>query len=210
MVTDPKPIDREGIKIISMGLTEAVQDFPPLPYIATELDAIQDLLGGTHLQDQAFVIPSVEKEMKGEEFTIVHIASHGKFESDVKKTFLLTYEGQLTMDRLDQLIGLFQFRDTPLDLLVLSACQTAAGDDRAALGLAGVAITAGARSALATLWFINNQVTSELVAEFYRQLKNPKLSKAASLQMAQRKILGIPAYEHPSFWTPFLLINNWL
>ena len=95
-------------------------------------------------------------------------------------------------------------------LLVLSACETAAGDDRAALGLAGVAIKAGARSAIATLWFINDRVSSELIAEFYRQLKNPKLSKAASLQRAQQIILSNPDYEHPSFWSPFLLINNWL
>ena len=114
------------------------------------------------------------------------------------------------MDRLDELIGLYQFRETPLDLLTLSACETAAGDDRAALGLAGVAVKAGARSALATLWFINDKATSKLVTEFYRQLQDSSLSKAAALQKAKRKLIDHPTYQHPGYWSPFLLINNWL
>ena len=91
--------------------------------------------------------PRLEKQLREEQFNVVHIASHGRFESDVAKTFLLTFDGKLTMERLDRFVGLFRFRDEPLELLVLSACDTAAGDDRAALGLAGVAIKAGARSA---------------------------------------------------------------
>ncbi|GJL64912.1 MAG: hypothetical protein NPIRA04_35660 [Nitrospirales bacterium] len=108
------------------------------------------------------------------------------------------------------MIGLYQFRDTPLDLLTLSACETAAGDDRAALGLAGVAIKAGARSALATLWFINDKATSELITEFYRQLQNVSVSKAMALQIAKKTLMSHPSYQHPGYWSPFLLINNWL
>jgi CHAT domain-containing protein len=209
-VTDPKPIDRANINLFSVGLTEAVRGFPPLPYVATELESIQKLYGGKRLLDKQFLVNRMEQEMKKEEFTIVHIASHGIFSNDPKKSFLLTYEDKLTMDRLDELIGLFQFRDNPLDLLTLSACETAAGDDRAALGLAGVAIKAGARSALATLWFINDQVSSELVTEFYRQLQDPTHSKAVALQHAQIQVLENPRYAHPGYWAPFLLINNWL
>jgi len=95
-------------------------------------------------------------------------------------------------------------------LLTLSACETAAGDDRAALGLAGVAIKAGARSALATLWPVDDAATSELVEEFYTQIQDPALSKATALQRAQLKILSNPERAHPIFWAPYLLINNWL
>ncbi len=114
------------------------------------------------------------------------------------------------MDRLDQLVGSFQFRDDPLELLTLSACQTAAGDDRAALGLAGIAIKAGARSALASLWFINDKSSTILVSEFYRQLQTTMVSRARALQQAQLKLLDHPVYDHPVYWSPFLLINNWL
>jgi CHAT domain-containing protein len=131
-------------------------------------------------------------------------------ESNVENTFVLAYDEKITMNRLAELVGLFRFRKSPLELLTLSACETAAGDDRAALGLAGVAVKAGARSALATLWFIDDAVTSDLIGEFYQQLNNPKISKAQALQAAQRKILEYPEYRHPNFWSPFLLINNWL
>ena len=106
------------------------------------------------------VVSRLEKQLREEQFTVVHIASHGRFESDVAKTFLLTFDGKLTMERLDRFVGLFRFRDEPLELLALSACDTARGDDRAALGLAGVAIKAGARSALATLWHIDDPASS--------------------------------------------------
>ena len=114
------------------------------------------------------------------------------------------------MNRLAQTIGLRRFQEEPLELLVLSACQTAAGDDRAALGLAGIALKAGARSALATLWFINDEATSVLVSEFYRQLQDPSISKAKALQNAQLMLVRDKRYRHPSLWAPFLLIGNWL
>lgn len=209
-LTEPRPIKRENIKVLAVGVTESVQGFPPLPYVSRELEAIRDLYGATTLVNQEFLTSRLEKQLKEEPFTIVHIASHAQFGGEVEKTFLLTFDDKLTMNRLDQFIGLFKYRDDPLELLTLSACETAEGDDRAALGLAGVAIKAGARSALATLWFINDQASAELVAEFYRELKDPSISRAIALQRAQLKILSNPSYEHPGFWSPFLLINNWL
>ena len=209
-LTDPKPVKRENIKVLSAGLTDSVQGFPPLPSISNELHAIQGLYGGTPLLNRNFLNSNLEKELRNKKFTIMHIASHGWFEGDVKKSFLLTFDGKLTMDQLEQYVGLFKFRDDPLELLALSACETAAGDDRAALGLAGIAIKAGARSALATLWYINDQASSELVAEFYRQLQDPSVSRAIALKRAQLKLLNDRSYQHPGYWSPFLLINNWL
>ena len=209
-LTDPKPLGRERIEVLSAGLTESVQGFPPLPNTANELEAISGLYKTHRFLNQEFRVPQLEREMKENPFTIVHIASHGKFERDAKKSFLLTFDEKLTMDRLSQIVGFFRFRDQPLELLSLSACQTAAGDDRAALGLAGIAIKAGARSALATLWFVNDEASSGLVVEFYRQLKNPAFSKAQALRQAQLKLMENPDFQHPIYWAPFLLLNNWL
>ncbi len=209
-LTDPKPIGREQIEVLSAGLSEGVQGFPPLPNATEELDAIGGLYKSHRLLNQEFRVPRFESEMKETPFTIVHIATHGKFERDVKNSFLLTYDEKLTLDRLSQVVGYFRFRNQPLELLSLSACQTAAGDDRAALGLAGIAIKAGARSALATLWFVNDEASSSLVVEFYRQLKNPANSKAMALRQAQLKLMENPDFQHPIFWSPFLLLNNWL
>jgi len=209
-LTDPRPLRRETITAFSAGLTEAVQGFPPLTHVSEELQTIKRLYGGTLLLNREFLVSRMEKELKELPFSMVHIASHGQFESDVKKSFLLTFDDKLTMDRLEQFVGLYRFREAPLALLVLSACETAAGDDRAALGLAGVAIKAGATSALATLWLISDEASTKLVSEFYRQLQDPSLSKAVALQRAQLKMLNDPVYFHPAYWAAFLLLNNWL
>ena len=209
-MTDPRPLRRDRVRVLSLGLTESVQDFPGLPYVSSELKAIHQLLGGRTLLNQDFVVARVEEELRREPFSIVHIASHGHFGKDVADTFLLAFDARLTMDRLGDYVGLFRFREEPLDLLTLSACDTAAGDDRAALGLAGIAIRAGARSALATLWHVSDPASYRLVVEFYRQLQNPGVSRAFALQAAQLALLKDSRYDHPCYWAPFLLINNWL
>jgi len=209
-LTDPRPLDRERVNLFSSGLTASVQGYPALPYVAGEMTTLRDLYRGDQLLNQDFRTARLEQELRDGQFGILHIATHGQFATDVNQTFLLTFDGKVTLNQLDRLIGLFRFRREPLELLTLSACQTGVGDDRAALGLAGVAIKAGARSALATLWFINDEASAELVSEFYRQLRNPKLSKAQALQRAQQKLLADRVYEHPAYWSPFLLLNNWL
>jgi CHAT domain-containing protein len=209
-LTDPRPLNRENARVLALGLTEPVQGFPGLPYVSDELKAIKDLYGGRLLMNEAFRLSNVEKEIGAEPFSIVHIASHGHFGGKVSNTFILAYDEQFTMDRFGQWIGLFRFRGEPLDLLTLSACETAAGDDQAALGLAGIAVRAGARSALATLWHVNDPASNELVVEFYHQLQISSTSRAEALQAAQLKLLGDIRYDHPGYWAPFLLINNWL
>jgi CHAT domain-containing protein len=209
-LTDPRPLDRENIRFLAGGLTKSVQGYPSLPYVADEMDNIRTLYQADQLLNQEFRTPLLEQELRDSRYGILHIATHGRFSTNADDSFLLTFDGKLTMGVLDRLIGLFRFRQYPLELLTLSACQTAVGDDRAALGLAGVAIKAGARSALATLWFINDEASAALIAEFYRQLRDPAVSKAAALQRAQTKLLGGRVYEHPAYWSPFLLLNNWL
>ncbi|HIJ87722.1 MAG TPA: CHAT domain-containing protein [Desulfuromonadales bacterium] len=209
-LTDPRPVQRDHARMLSLGLTEARQGFVGLPYVSDELSAINKLFTGHTLINIQFSLANVEKELKKEQFSIVHIASHGHFGGDVDSTFILAFDEKFTMDRFGEYVGLFRFREEPLDLLTLSACETAAGDDRAALGLAGVAVRAGARSALATLWHINDPASFELITEFYTQLQKPSISRAAALQAAQLKLLDDIRYDHPGYWAPFLLINNWL
>ncbi len=209
-LTDPRPLPRERAQLLLNGLTESVQGFAPLPFVAEELQSIHKLYGGRLLQNGQFTLSNMEKGLEQTPYSIVHIASHGQFDSDSEKTFLLTYEGKLSMDKLEQFLSLSKFRTDAVELLTLSACQTAAGDDRAALGLAGVAIKAGARSALATLWTVNDPASALMVSDFYRHLRAPGTSKAKALQQAQLAILKDIRYRHPNYWSAFLLIGNWL
>jgi CHAT domain-containing protein len=206
---EPKPLTAGKNNLVIDGLSESVQGFAPLNYVPDEVKKLNSLYGGPELMNAKFTQPNVDKEFASDTYSIVHIASHGHFDSDARKTFILTYDGKLTLDQLERMIRPSQMKDQPVELLTLSACQTAAGDDRAALGLAGIAVKAGARSAFATLWFVNDEASSMLVGDFYTNLHNGT-SKAKALQQAQIKLLSNPQYGHPCYWAPYLIIGNWL
>jgi CHAT domain-containing protein len=175
-----------------------------------ELSSIQRELGGEVLLDDRFVLQNIEERLETRPYSIVHIASHAEFEPRASDTFLLTHEGRMSMDQLAGYVGMFKFREKPLELIMLSACETAQGDEQAALGLAGIAIKAGARSAVGTLWKVNDVAASQLVAAFYGRLREPEVSRAAALQDAQRKLLEDWRYRHPGYWSAFVLISDWL
>ncbi len=210
-LVEPKAIERGKVHLLLNGISEPVQGFAPLNFVTNELDSIDQLASSETLLNEQFTSEELDSKLRDEQFSIVHIASHGQFNRDVHKTFVLTYDNKLTLDGLEAAIRPSQYRGRPVDILVLSACQTAAGDDRAALGLAGVAIKAGARSALASLWFVNDQSTSALITEFYKQLlQSPNMTKAQALQAAQIKLLNDRRYRHPCYWSPYLMVGNWL
>jgi CHAT domain-containing protein len=210
-LVEPKPIERKHVRMLLNGLSKPVQGFPPLDFVAGELHSIDPLNSSETLLDENFTFAKLNRKLNEEQYSIVHIASHGQFDRDVRNTYVLTFDSKVTLNDLEALIRPSQYRGRPVELLVLSACQTAAGDDRAALGLAGVAVKAGSRSALATLWFVNDQSTSALISEFYNELRQPAPpSKARALQAAQIKLLNDRRYRHPCYWSPYLLIGNWL
>jgi CHAT domain-containing protein len=211
LLTDPRPIDRARTELLVAGLEGSVEGYPALPAVAEEIAAVRASFPQTRVLGGGFSRAGLERELTTRPFGIVHVASHGEFSADSGESFLLAQDGRIGMDVLAELIGRTRFRtDRPLQLLTLSACSTAEGDARAALGLAGIAIQSGARSALATLWRVDDYATAQLVAEFYVQLSAPGVSRARALQSAQRKLISQRAYRHPSYWAAFLLINSWL
>jgi CHAT domain-containing protein len=195
-------------RVLANGIVDPVQGFPALPFVETELQSIAELFPTEVYADEAFLSDTLRREILQGGYTIVHLATHAQFESDYERSFLLAYDDLITMDELEDVMSSQRFTISPVDLIVLSACQTAAGDDRAALGLAGVAVKAGARSALASLWHINDESTSQLIAEFYRQLASG-YNKAAALRGAQLMLMNDERYAHPAYWAPFLMIGDW-
>lgn len=209
---DPKPLESTRARVLAGGLSVAAHEgFSALAHVPEELNNITDLFSSTMLLDQQFSSSRIQQEIRQQPYQIVHIASHGHFGRTADETYVLTYDTKLTLPGLEQLIRPSRFRHEPVELLTLSACETAAGDDRAALGMAGIAIKAGARSALATLWPIQDRAATALITDFYRRLReNPSLSKAKALQQAQVKMLEDWQHDDPYFWSPYLLIGNWL
>ena len=132
----PHPVRWSHVQALKAGLAEAVQNHPPLPYVAAELDAVQKLFGGPKLVDEDFRRETLKKDFAEAQYQLVHFATHSQIDRDATKSYILTHDGKLTLDQLEELLRPSQFRGRPVELLTLSACQTAAGDDRAALGLA--------------------------------------------------------------------------
>jgi CHAT domain-containing protein len=210
-LTDASPARRGHVQLLLAGLSQSVQGFSPLDYVPQEVRQLQGLYRNDTLVNRNFSDLKLKERFEHEQYSLVHIASHAQFDRQANQTYVLTYNAKLTLDDLEGLIRPSEFRGKPVELLTLSACQTAAGDDRAALGLAGVAVKAGARSALATLWFVNDQASTTLISEFYSQWnKDSSVSKAHALQLAQLSMLADKRYRHPCYWAPYLVIGNWL
>lgn len=206
-LTLPKPLDVEQATLFAGGVSDAVQGFSGLPGVPVELQRLEANYGAAVLQDQDFNRSAIQGQLSSPDYSIVHIATHGHFDSNPQESFLLAYDDKFTMDLLEESIGQ---RGDPLELLVLSACETAVGDNRAALGLAGVALKAGARSAVATLWQISDAATVEVIQTFYAESDQPTTTKAKALRAAQLQLINSQRFFHPSDWAPFLLIGNWL
>jgi len=209
-LVDPRPLDRTNARILLAGVSESVQDFEALPVVPRELEGIRQVFGGEVLLDAAFSPTAMDRSVSDNRPTILHIASHVMFTGDPRDSFVLTHSAKLSLDRFAEIISRTRYRRDPLELLVLSACRTALDDPQAGLGLAGIAIRSGARSAVGSLWDIEDESSSELVVEFYRQLKDPSHSRAEALRRAQLSLLEDPELSHPFYWSAFVLVNNWL
>jgi CHAT domain-containing protein len=141
----------------------------------------------------------------------LHFATHGPFSPDPEDNFTITGQGEtVTFGQLESFIRSSTPDNQQVDLVMLTACETAAGDDRATLGLAGVAIRAGARSAIASLWQADDFITAKITQDFYRFLQDPDLNKAQALQQAQINALRSSASVTPGKWAPLILVGNWL
>ena len=207
----PRPIEKVQLKTIAAGLTKSRQGFSALNYVDSELKEIEDTVNGVILVDGDFTSETLKKEIEYSDYPIVHIATHGQFSSSIEDTFLLTWNDRLDINELDNILQTRNIKqESAIELLVLSACETATGDRRAALGLAGMAVRAGARSTLATLWSVNDRATTKLMSDFYHELSDKHLTKANAVREAQLSLLHSRGYEHPFYWAPYVLLGNWL
>lgn len=195
------------LNALTGGLTASRQGFPPLPGVKQELEQINSLVSSQVLIDDRFTRTVFQTQIDKESFSTIHLATHGQFSSEAEDTFLLTWADKINVKDLGNVLQ--QQGDNPIELLVLSACETAEGDNRAALGMAGVAVRSGARTTVATLWAVQDDSTALLMSEFYRRLIQPNNTKAEALRQAQLALLKNPKYNHPYYWSPFVLIGNW-
>lgn len=206
----PSEVETQAGRPVLAGVSEGVQGFSPLAAVDQEIAQIRDTFGGEVLLNRDFTLDQVRGAVARETPGVVHLATHAVFSGNPKTSFLLTYGGRVGFDDLSDVVGMTRADGAPLDLLVLSACETAVGNDRAGLGFTGSAIRAGARSALGSLWPISDAAAGALMVDFYRGLGSAGQSKARALQQAQAKLREDDRFAHPYYWAPFTLVNDWL
>ncbi len=206
----PQPLESLRLKGLLAGLSQARESFPALPNVAVEINQIEAEIPAQVLLDRSFTNRTFQNRVDSTPMSIVHLATHGQFSSNADDTFILTWDGRINVKQLDQLLRFREGKLSPIELLVLSACQTAAGDQRAALGMAGFAVRSGARSTIASLWSVSDRSTASLMISFYQELTKPGVTKAEALRRAQVALLHQDDYNSPYYWAPFVLLGNWL
>ncbi|MEH1835384.1 MAG: CHAT domain-containing protein [Nostoc sp.] len=207
---EPKPLHKE-LKAIVAGLSEPSSGFSALPNVKLELEEIRSQVPSSILLNQEFTRSALQNRINSLSFPVVHLATHGQFSSKAEETFIVAWKDRIYVKQFNQLVRTIeQNRPEAIELLILSACQTAAGDERAGLGIAGVAFQAGARSTIASLWNLDDESSTVLMSHFYQELANKKLTKAEALRRAQLALLRNSKYERPMYWAPYVLLGNWL
>ncbi len=213
-LVQPKPLRSSSkIKVLAAGISEKRfvegQEFAALTNVKKELARIQvEMPKSEELLDSKFTKTNLQDKLQSASFSIVHLATHSQFSSNPEKTFILSWDRLLNIE---DLIDLLKQKDSTgsnsIELLVLSSCETATGDRQASLGLAGIAVRAGADSTIASLWSIDDLSTSEIMNQLYHEL-NKGVTRVKALQQAQLALLK--KEKRPYFWASFILVGNWL
>ena len=208
-----QPLSSTKLNVLTAGIaqprTVAGRDFASLTNVRQELQLVRERVAKSkQLIDRAFTEANLQTQLDRTNFSTVHLATHGKFSSDPEQTFILTWNQLLKAGDMASLMRQYNLNEEDaIELLVLSACETATGDRQAVLGLAGIAVRAGVRSTLASLWFTDDRYSSEIMSSFYQELSQGT-TKAKALQKAQIAVLKNE--KRPYLWSSFILLGNWL
>ena len=197
-----------------VGISQTIEgrEFPAIAQVARELNQIASEMNTNNpLLNEEFTETKIRQQLQKGDFSAIHWKTHGVFSSDPTATFLVAYQDSIKANELQSLVQTASREgQKPLELLVLSACETATGDNRAVLGLAGLTVRTGARTALSTLWRADDRATTLLMTEFYQQLQQPGTTKAEALRQAQLFIMKEEGYFAPHYWGTYVLVGNWL
>jgi CHAT domain-containing protein len=230
-LTDTRYKDIKNSQILAMGASQFVEQ-KPLPAVPLELSTITDSVWqGEFFLNEAFTLENLKAQRQQQPFGIIHLATHASFQAgSSSNSYIQLWDSKLRLNQLRQL----GWNNPPVELLVLSACQTALGNHDAELGFAGLAVQAGVKSTLGSLWFVSDEGTLGLMTEMYQQLKQAPI-KGEALRQTQLAMLkgqvyfkgsqlvtsrqsvplsgelaeiGDKSFEHPYFWAAFTLVGN--
>lgn len=188
--TDYSPVEQD--RVLAMGASE-FQELSPLPAVTAELDNVlsawhpassRKRLSRAFLNEE-FTLDNLTRQLEIESPEIVHLATHAVFKPGApENSYIQLWNEPLKLNNIRSV----NWQNPAVELIVLSACRTAIGDDEAELGFAGLTLQSGAKSALASIWNVSDTGTLALMSEFYRQMGETS-TKAEALRQAQLKML---------------------
>ena len=235
-LTDTRLGDVSNLKLLVMGISDSTQGQNPLPAAEIEVNALSnELWQGQGFLNEDTTIERLKKLSLQQQLGIIHLATHADFQpGKLSSSYIQFWNEKLPLDELRKLSQELEWDN--LEMLVLSACRTALGDEEAELGFTGLAVQAGVKTGIGTLWYISDAGSLGLMTEFYLRLKTAP-NKAEALRQAQLAMLdgsvhiksgqlqlsngqSFPLSEdlaqieelnftHPYFWSGFTIIGNW-
>lgn len=194
------------IDVLAFGMTSGSTDFRPLPYVREELAKIDEITESKSFLDREFNFDNFVKQTSKEKYNVIHIATHGEFSGTARETYLQAYRQKISLKDFEQILNQREL-DSKIDLLTLSACDTAVGSNRAILGLAGVAIRSNVDHVLGSLWSVSDKEMASLTSNFYRYWIIDEFTKSQALRLAQLDLIKNSDF-HPAIWSSLILINS--
>ena len=192
----------DQLKALAFGLTVEKNGFPALANIKREIDGIARFIDVKQFLNADFVRKNFRKQIESD-YSIVHIATHAQFGGSSESAFIQAFDREISLIELESILSKLQ---QPIELMVLSACETAAGNDRSVLGLAGIALRNNVGNVVGSLWAVDDAQTANLMEDFYEHLSQDNINESEALRAAQLeqidRILG-----HPATWSSFMVIK---
>jgi CHAT domain-containing protein len=215
----PTTSKQKPLKALAAGLIDIpkkydnLATFPP-ENLQTVLKAMEtaQILSPPPLKEDDFASDKLAKRLGSDSYDVIQLFTHAKFSSRKEDNYILMADGRIGIDEFSAILRQRdRAQQEPIDLLVFSTCDSAGNDNRAALGLAGLALKAGARSTLASIWTAPVGPTTEFTQMFYQEFvaaRKAKQPKAKALQLAQQAIKA--KYGEPSVWATYVLVGDWV
>jgi CHAT domain-containing protein len=210
---DMRPSDLSEANLLAMGSSEFRNPalYPPLSAVPLELELIDQIWRrgnpqrSTSLRNQEFTLDKLRSARLNHSPQIMHLATHATFRpGKAGDSSIQLWDSTLPLNPLQ--LATLNFDNPPLELLVLSACQTALGDEEATLGFAGSFLQADVRAVVASLWVVNDLASLIYMMEFYRNLASG-VSKGEAVQNVQLAMLDEQRLEQNFIELELLIIN---
>ncbi|MGL6343245.1 MAG: CHAT domain-containing protein [Waterburya sp.] len=199
-------------KALVFGLSKPkLKGWSTLAMIPTEVNQVNKSMEGKKFLNQNFTVSNLKEQLLEDNYSVVHLATHGYFGGSVENSFILAYDRKISVLQLKDILTVT--RESP-NLLVLSACETAINSDLSFLGLAGVAVQSGVPSTLGGLWALEDSTQAQFMQDFYADFQNNsayrklKSSYAYALALQKIQIQQVNQLYHPFEWAGLTFISN--